>query len=91
MENLLVLDKREKRGYEMLKPEDQKFMDTLKKTHYFILESVHKNNDFLSAKSIYQSYKSEFKTDALEFDIFKEAHETIRQCFNILLTGHEDI
>ncbi len=67
-----------------MEPQDEKFMDTLKRTHYFVLESVKIYDKLRPADWLYQGYKTQFQEDALDYEIFTEAHETIRQCFDIL-------
>ena len=71
----------------MLRPEDAKFLDTLKKTHFFILDSIKIYNKLATVKVLYMTYKGMFKDDALDLDIFKECHETIRQCLDVALSS----
>ena len=69
----------------MLLPEDTKFLDILKKTHFFILDLVKTHDMLCSIEKSYEEYKVRFQDDALDLDIFKECHETIRQCLNVAL------
>jgi len=69
----------------MLSSEETKFLDTLKKTHFFILDLVKIHGILPSIEQTYKEYEVRFQKDALDFDIFKECHETIRQCLNMAL------
>ncbi len=68
-----------------MKPEDEKFMDVLKQTHFFILESVKIYNVLHSIGFLYPLYQNRYGPDALDLAIFVEAHKTIEECFQMLL------